>query len=129
MLAVVKKPHTKQILFEVKGEIPLQMLQYLTRTFGQDVELCEPEEEFVDIFSTDWYREISAQITPGEILKIYRKNRDMSQAELGLLLGTTWTRQKISDLEHNRRQISKEVGKKLSRIFGVPVERFLYGIE
>ena len=53
----------------------------------------------------------------------------MSQAELGHQLGTTWTRQKISDLEHNRRQISKEIGKKLSQIFGVPVERFLYGIE
>jgi DNA-binding XRE family transcriptional regulator len=129
MLAVVKKPHTKQTLFEVKGEIPSPVLQYLTRTFGQDFELCEPEEELVDIFSTSWYREISTQITPGEILKIYRKNQGMTQAELGQQLGKTWTRQQISDLEHNRRQISKELGKKLSRIFGVPVERFLYGIE
>ena len=113
----------------MKGEIPSPVLQYLTRTFGQDFELCEPEEELVDIFSTSWYREISTQITPGEILKIYRKNQGMTQAELGQQLGKTWTRQQISDLEHNRRQISKELGKKLSRIFGVPVERFLYGIE
>ena len=129
MLAVVRKPHTKQTLFEVKGEIPSRVLQYLTRTFGQDVELCEPEEELLDIFSTPWYRQISKQTTIGEILKIYRKNRGMSQAELGQHLGSTWTRQKISDLEHNRRQISKEVGKKLSQLFDVPVERFLYGIE
>jgi len=38
MLAVVKKPHTKQTLFEVKGEIPSSVLTYLEKTFGQDVE-------------------------------------------------------------------------------------------
>jgi hypothetical protein len=32
-------------------------------------------------------------------------------------------------LEHNRRHVSKDIGKKLSQIFGVPAERFLYGIE
>ncbi len=129
MLAVVKKPHTEQTLFEVKGDIPSQVLHYLTQTFGQNVEVCEPDEEQVDIFSTTWYQGVQAQTTPGEILKMYRENRGMSQAELGHELGETWTRQKISDLEHNRRHVSKDIGKKLSQIFGVPVERFLYGIE
>jgi antitoxin component HigA of HigAB toxin-antitoxin module len=129
MLAVVKKPHTKQTLFEVKGDIPSQVLQFLTRTFGQDVEVCEPDEEYVDIFSTAWYHTVQAQTTPGEILKMYREHRGMSQVELGQQLGETWTRQKISDLEHNRRYVSKDIGKKLSQIFGVPAERFLYGIE
>ncbi|VEN74308.1 Helix-turn-helix protein [Candidatus Desulfarcum epimagneticum] len=129
MLVVVKKPHTDHTLFEVKGDIPSELLQYLTQTFGQDVEALEPDEEWVDIFSTAWYQETRSQTTPGEILKIYRENRGMSQAELGRRLGETWSRQKISDLEHNRRPISKDIGKKLSRLFGVPVERFLYGIE
>jgi hypothetical protein len=31
MLAVVKKPHTKAPLFEVKGQIPAEMLEYLHR--------------------------------------------------------------------------------------------------
>ena len=129
MLAVVKKPHTQQTLFEVKGDIPSQVLHYLTQTFGQNVEVCEPDEEQVDIFSTTWYHEVSTQTTPGEILKMYRENRGMSQTELVQQLGETWTRQKISDLEHHRRHVSKDIGKKLSQIFGVPVERFLYGIE
>lgn len=129
MLAVVKKPHTKHILFEVKGDIPPKVLQYLRRTFGQDIEFCEPDEEVVDIFNTPWYQEVRSRMTPGEVLKIYRENRGMSQADLGRRLGDTWTRQKISDLEHHRRPISKDIGKKLSRIFNVPAERFLYGIE
>ncbi len=129
MLAVVKKPHTKQPLFEVKGDIPAQVLQYLAQTFGQDVEVCEPDEETIDLFGTKWYHDVCAQTTPGEILKMYRENSGMSQAALGRQIGETWTRQKISDLEHNRRQISKEVGKKLSQIFSVPIDRFLFGIE
>ena len=129
MLAVVKKPHTKKTLFEVRGDIPSHVLQYLSQTFGQDIEVCDPEEECVDLFGTAWYHEVTEQITPGEVLKMYRENRGMSQVELGRQLGQTWAGQKISDLEHNRRPISKEVGKKLSQIFNVPVERFLYGIE
>ncbi len=127
MLAVVKKPRTKQTLFQVKGEIPSQMLSYLEQSFGQDVEVIEEDEGHINIFETEWFKEIQKQITPGEILRIYRENLGMSQAELAQKLGKL-TRQKISDMEHNRRSISKEMAGKLSQIFRVPVERFLYGI-
>ena len=127
MLAVVKKPHTKQTLFEVKGEIPLDVLNFLEQTFGQNVEVVEEDEATVNLFETDWYQEIRQTIAPGEIVRIYRENVGMTQAELGEKLGNL-TRQKISDIEHNRRNISKGVARKLSQIFNVPVERFLYGI-
>ena len=126
MLAVVKKPHTDQTLFEVKGEIPSRVLNFLEEAFGQDVEVIE-EDTLVDLFKTEWYQEIQQQVTPGEIVRMYRENVGMTQAELGQKLGTL-SRQKISDMEHNRRSISKEAAKKLSQIFGVSVERFLYGI-
>jgi antitoxin component HigA of HigAB toxin-antitoxin module len=127
MLAVVKKPRTKKMLFQVKGEIPSHLLTYLEQYFGQDVEVVEEDEEYIDIFETDWYHDIQEKTTPGEILRIYRENFGMSQAELAKKLGNL-TRQKISDMEHNRRRISKEMARKISQIFKVPVERFLYGI-
>jgi len=127
MLAVVKKPRTKQTLFEVKGEIPSHVLSYLEQSFGQDVEVIEKDQGYINIFETEWFKEIKKQITPGEILRIYRENIGMSQAELAKKHGKL-TRQKVSDMEHNRRSISKEMARKLSQIFGVPVERFLYGI-
>jgi antitoxin component HigA of HigAB toxin-antitoxin module len=127
MLAVVKKPRTKKMLFQVKGEIPSHLLTYLEQSFGQDVEVVEEDEECINIFETDWYHEIQEKTTPGEILRIYRENVGMSQAELAKKLGNL-TRQKISDMEHNRRSISKEMARKISQIFKVPVERFLYGI-
>jgi transcriptional regulator with XRE-family HTH domain len=48
----------------------------------------------------------------------------LTQAELGRKLGK-FTRQKIAEMEHNQRSISKDAAKKLSQIFNVPLDRFL----
>jgi len=123
MLAVVKKRRTKNRLFEIKGEIPLHVIEYFRREYGSDFQIIE-NDELVDIFETDWFKEIDNATTPGESLKIYRQNMGMTQSELGRKLGN-FTRQHISDMEHNRRSISKDVAKKLSSIFDVPVNRFI----
>ena len=82
MLAVVKKHHTKQPLFEVKGDIPSKVVQYLEKEFGQDIEVFQDDEEMVDIFDTEWYKEIRASTTPGEALKIYRENAGLPQTSV-----------------------------------------------
>ena len=124
MLAVVKKPHTKTTLFEIKGNIPAGIMEYLHREFGQNVEIVDENEELVNIFDTHWYKAIKKTISPGDTLRIYRQNLGLTQTELGQKLGK-FTRQKISDMENNKRSISKAVAKKLSEIFDVQVERFL----
>ncbi len=124
MLAVVKKHHTKKTLFEVKGDIPSDVMGYLKEKFGQDIEIVKEEEELVNIFDTKWYKEINNSTTPGETMKIYRENLGLSQTELGKKLGK-FTRQKISDMENGKRNISKEVAKRLSLVFGIPVGRFI----
>ncbi|MEA3415135.1 MAG: helix-turn-helix transcriptional regulator [Thermodesulfobacteriota bacterium] len=124
MLAVVKKPHTKTTLFEIKGNIPPGIMEYLHREFGQNVEIVDENEELVNIFDTHWYKGIKKTISPGDTLRIYRQNLGLTQTELGQKLGK-FTRQKISDMENNKRSISKAVAKKLSKIFDVPIERFL----
>ena len=124
MLAVVRKPLTNTTLFKVKGNIPPGVLEYLEREFGQDVEVVENDEEFLNIFDTDWYKDVSEATTPGDTLKIYRENFGLTQADLGQKLGK-FTRQKISDMERNKRSISKDVAKKLSQLFDVPIDRFL----
>ena len=124
MLAVVKKPHTENALFEVKGEIPDELLEYLQDKFGSDIKIMDDEEELTNIFSTDWFKNISATTTSGETVKIYRENFNLTQEQLGKELGR-FTRQNISDIELGRRSISKEVAKKLSNFFNVSVERFI----
>ena len=124
MLAVVRKPRTNTTLFKVKGDIPSGVLEYLEREFGQDVEVVENDEELLNIFDTNWYKYVSEATTPGDTLKIYRENFGLTQADLGQKLGK-FTRQKISDMERNKRSISKDVAKKLSQLFDVPIDRFL----
>ncbi len=124
MLAVVKNPHTENSLFEVKGEIPNKLLQYLQDNFGSDIKIMDDDEEMIDIFSSDWFKNINNSTTPGEIVKIYRENLNLTQQQLGKKLGK-FTRQNISDIELGRRSISKEVAKKLSIFFNVGVERFI----
>ena len=91
------------------------------------MEVINENEESINLFDTEWFQQMQKQITPGDVLRIYRENRGMTQADLAEKLGKL-TRQKISDMEHNRHSISKEIARKLSQIFEVPAERFLYGI-
>ena len=114
MLAVVKKHLTEIPLFEVKGDIP-QLIQYLKDNFGSDVSIVNDEEELLDVFSSEWFAETSNSTTPGEIVKIYRENHNLTQEQLGKRLGN-FTRQNISDIELGRRGLSKEVAKKLAKI-------------
>jgi DNA-binding XRE family transcriptional regulator len=81
--------------------------------------------ETVNVFDTDWFKDINSKTSPGDVLRIYRENSGLTQEELGKKLGK-FTRQKISDMENGKRSISKEAAKKLSQIFHVPIERFLF---
>ena len=125
MLAVVKKRRTSKRLFEIKGDIPKNVIEYLQQQYGSFFEVIEENEnELIDIFETGWFKHADQSSMPGESVRIYRQNLGLTQEELGKKLGN-YTKQYISDIEHTRRSISKDVAKKLSRIFNVPVERFL----
>ncbi len=124
MLAVVKKPRTKTPVFEVRGEIPDKLLNFLKDEMKYTVELEEDDEGYVIATETDWYKDIKAHTTPGDGMRIYRENFGYTQTKLGELLGGL-SRYRISDMEHDRRGISKEMAKKLSAIFDVPVDRFI----
>jgi len=122
MLAVVKLARTKKPLFEVRGEIPDKILSYLKEEYTVEIE--NDDEEFVTAKDTDWYKEMKEALTPGDIMKIYRENAGLSQAQLGAKLGDL-SRQKVSDCENGRRSIGKELAEKLSKLFKIPIERFL----
>lgn len=120
MQAVVK---TRHIEINIKGQIPQKLLSVLEEEYGQDVEIIEEDDEgLIDIFETDWYREL--KVTPGDSLRTYRENFGFTQAELGKRLGNI-PRQHISNMEHGTRNISLKMAKKLSKIFNISPERFI----
>ena len=92
----------------------------------EEIEVIDNDDDTaVNWFDTQEHRDISASTTPGDVMRIYRENRRWSQARLGEELGGL-SRQKISDMERGRRTISADTAITLSRVFGIPVERFRF---
>lgn len=121
MLAVVKKPHTKSASFKVVGHIDRETLDYLNNRFGE--ENVNVDGEIVDIMESDWYKGISKKITPGDSVRIYRENLELTQQQLAEKAGVHKASY-ISDIENGRRPISKNLIVKFSEIFNVSPEFF-----
>ena len=122
MQAVVKTP---RIEVNIKGEIPPKLISLLEEEFGENLQLAEEgDEEKVNIFETDWFQEIKAQTTPGDNLKTYRENHQLTQAKLGEMLGGI-PRQHISNMERGIRSISIKNARKLAEVFGISPAKFI----
>ena len=115
MLAVVKTPH---INVRIEGEVSPRLLRLLKTEYGQELKLLEGDEkETVDFFKTNFYKTVKKNLTPGTYVKIYRDNLSMTQEQLGAKVGVS--KSFVCDVEHNRRAISKEIAKKLSKLFKI----------
>ena len=80
-------------------------------------------DDMLNVEDMQWYKEEAAKDTPGRALRFYRKLKGMTQTELAKMLGTT--KQFISNLENDRKPISRMMAKKLSEIYNVSVSRFI----
>ena len=123
MLVVVNQPHTDN--FRIEGEISSSSLDMLKRYYGNflHVENNTDDDEWVNIEYTDWYREMKEKYSPASNLAFYRKEKKLTQTALGSILGVT--KQYVSDMEHERRSISKEMAKKIASALDSPVTLFI----
>ena len=119
MLVVVNQPHINN--FTIQGTISDKDLKFLKNHFGESLTI--KYDDLVDFHDTDWFKEAEPELTPASNLAFYRKLMKMTQAELGEKLGVS--KQVISDMEHERRSISKKTAKELSKIFNVSADRFI----
>ena len=121
MLVVVNQPHINDFI-TIQGTISGKDLRFLKKHFGESLTV-KYDDDIVDCHDADWFKEVEPELTPASNLAFYRKLMKMTQAELGEKLGIS--KQVISDMEHERRSISKAMAKELSKIFDVSVERFI----
>lgn len=122
MQAVVKTHH---IEINIRGEISSSLLKYLKKNFGKDLKISQDEnEKLQNIQETEWYKKTKQKMTPAKYMKHLRESRSMTQEHLGVLLGNV-SRQNISNMESGKRAISKAKAIQLSKIFKMPVDRFL----
>jgi DNA-binding XRE family transcriptional regulator len=121
MLAVAKTPH---IDLRIRGSISVPVLRTLKREYGTALKVMpDADDETVDWFSTELSKKIAARLSPGNCVKIYRENLGLTQEGLGAKLGVKGSF--VSDIEHDRRAISKEKAKILSKLFHVSVGYFI----
>jgi len=120
MQAVVKAPH---INFRIKGKIPKWLLDALKKRYSEKVSISKDEDQAVNIFETDWYKKVNKAITPGFSLKTYRNNNNLTQVQLAKKIKET--PQHISDMENDRRAISKKKAIKLAKLFRTSVNHFI----
>ena len=122
MQAVVKTP---RIELQIRGDIPPKLISVLEEEFGDDLRLQEEQDDkIVNVFETEWYRQIKSSMTPGDNLKIYRDNRGWTQAQLGAKLDGV-PRQHISNMERGLRPISRKMAKRLAQVFEVSPSKFI----
>jgi DNA-binding XRE family transcriptional regulator len=115
----VKTPHIK---INIQGAVSKRLLKVLKEDYGDKVVIEDDEFEFAQ--NMDWYKKAKANMMPNDYMLAYRESRGITQAKLGMMLGGL-SRQHISDIENGRRQVSKEIAKKLARIFNTSVDKFI----
>lgn len=122
MLAVVKKLHTE---FTIQGQIPEKYIRMLKTDFRSDFVIEEDDDgdTFIDATQTDWYRELKSKETPGNTLRFYRKLNGFTQPQLAEKPGIT--KQRVSNMEHNLKPVSRRMAYRLAGLFGIRSGRFI----
>jgi DNA-binding transcriptional regulator YiaG len=119
------------MLFSFKKGTPKKVSREIFSRYGRWLQAGPKsiinDDPYLEYAKTDLHKRISAQMSPGEALKLLRDATGLSQSELGAMLSksTPVRAARISDWENGFRAISKPVAKKLASIFHVSVERFI----
>ena len=121
MLVHVSLLHTDG--FRIEGSVPEIVISFLKSEFGTSNVKVENEEELIDPYEEDWFKETMNRLTPGKNLKFYRKQKKMTQQSLAKEIGTS--KQAICAMEHDSRPISKKNAKLFATLFGTSPSRFI----
>jgi ribosome-binding protein aMBF1 (putative translation factor) len=123
MLALVKKPH---IEISLHGEHVAELVAWIQKKYDVTVLAEEPEEEFVPIESTEYWKEMEKNRV-GNLLAGARLKAGLTQAQLADKLGIR--QNMVSDYERGRRTYSDAMARRLSKALKVKEEHLKYGSE
>ena len=123
MLALVKKPH---IEISLHGEQVGELVDWIKKKYDITVLVEEPEDEFVAIENTEYWKEMEKNRI-GNLLSGARLKAGLTQAKLAEKLGIR--QNMVSDYERGRRTYSDAMAKRLSATLEVREEHLKYGSE
>ena len=111
---------THHINIRFKPRTPARVISSIKKQYADYI---DDGDELVDYFKTDFHKEVSASMSPGDKLRGLRKACGWTLAVVGEKIGATPYR--VSDYETGQRAISKAVAKKLAALFGVSPAVFI----
>jgi len=82
-----------------------------------------PDDEAVDVTTTDWWKKMASTSHMGTVLRTYRSNAGLTLARLSKLSGIA--RSHLSEMENGKRAIGPRTAKKLSTALKVDHRLFL----
>ena len=123
MLALVKKPH---IELSIHGDHVNELVAWIRKKYDVSVLSEEPEEAFVSIESTEYWKEMEKNRV-GNLLAGARLKAGLTQSQLAAELGIR--QNMVSDYERGRRTYSDAMAKRLSKTLKVKEDRLKYGSE
>jgi plasmid maintenance system antidote protein VapI len=123
MLALVKKPH---IELSIHGEHVDELLAWIQKKYDLAVLADDPDDEFVSIESTEYWKEMEKNRV-GNLLAGARLKAGLTQTQLAQELGIR--QNMVSDYENGRRTYSDAMARRLSTVLKVKEERLRYGSE
>jgi DNA-binding XRE family transcriptional regulator len=118
-MSVVARTHHISIRF--KSRTPARVIHSIKRQFSNYI--LDDDQEYVNWFETDLHKEIDARMTPDKSLRILREMCGWTLAETGKKIGVSPHR--VSDYETGQRAISKDIAKKLAKVFNTTPARFI----
>lgn len=118
-MQVVERTHHIDITINSGSHyiIPLLKSKY------PNITVIEDDEEYINPFESDWFKNFKDDDSAGGNLKFYRKQARLTQRQLADKLNVS--PQFISNMENNSKPISKKMAIVLSELFSVSVSRFI----
>jgi DNA-binding XRE family transcriptional regulator len=120
MLALVKKPH---IEISLHGEHVAEIVDWIRKRFEVTVLAEDPEDEWVSIESTEYWKEMEKNRV-GNLLAGARLKAGLTQAQLANKLGIR--QNMVSDYERGRRTYSDAMAKRISQTLQVKEAHIKY---
>jgi ribosome-binding protein aMBF1 (putative translation factor) len=121
MLALAKKP---RIEISLHGENVGELVEWIRKKSEVTVLAEGPDEEFVTIESTEYWKEMQKNRV-GNLLTGARLKAGLTQAQLAEKLGIR--QGMVSDYERGRRSYSNAMAKRLGEALNVSEEHLKYG--
>jgi DNA-binding XRE family transcriptional regulator len=116
---------TNHVWIVIKGVIPPSLLHLLRLEYGTHVrEHSEFGEQMRNVLDAPLYEKEPLEMSPGDYIRLFRKEAMLSQSELGRKIGGV-SRQNICRMERGRRPISRKMALRLSDFFDVSPAKFI----